>query len=105
MVSSIIAAITTCRIGRCFLETRNKWKECYWYIKKYGLRAGFAGVIYSGLVIIAKEVAVDGVKCSGKCYLGAILGDISLTCISGGLSFLTNVTKIVKYSKATIQSM
>lgn len=100
MVLPVAEALTPCIMGRCSSETRNKWKERYRYAKKYGLRAGFARVTGNGLVTVAKEAAIDGVKRHAKRYLGGILVDIGLTSVSGGLPLLTNATKIVKYSKA-----
>ncbi len=47
-----------------------------------------------------KEIAVDGVKCHGKRFFGSIILTSSLTCCSFAIPFLTNATKIVKYSKA-----
>ena len=100
MVLPVAEALTPCIMGRCSAETRNKWKERYRYAKKYGIRAGFAGVTGTGLVTVAKEAAADGVKRHAKRYIGAILVDSGLTCVSGGLPLLTNATKVVKYSKA-----
>ena len=40
------------------------------------------------------------VKRHAKGYIGGILINTGLTCISGGPPLLTNATKIVKYSKA-----
>ena len=41
------------------LEKSGKNKERYRYAKKYGIRAGFAGVTATGLVTLAKEVVID----------------------------------------------
>ena len=68
--------------------------------KKYGIRARFVRVTITGIARIAMEVATNGVKLNAKRYLDAILVDTGLTCISGGISILTNTTKVVKYSKA-----
>ena len=48
----------------------------------------------------AKEATVDGVKRHGKRYIGGILVNNGLTCISSGVLLLKNATKVVKYSKA-----
>ena len=93
-------ALTPCLMGRCSSETRKTWKEPYRYGKKYGIRAGFAGVTGTGLVTVAKEAATDGVKRHAKRYIGGILVNTGFTCISGGIPLLTNATKVVKYSKA-----
>lgn len=93
-------ALTPCLMGRCSPETRKLWKDRYRSVKKYGIRAGFVGVTGTGLVTIAKEAATDGVKRHAKRYIGGILVDGGLTCISGGLPLLTNATKVVKYAKA-----
>ena len=100
MVLSVEEAFTPCLMGRCSSETRKAWKERYRYAKKYGIRTLFVGVTGSGLLTLAKEAATDGVKRHAKRYLGAILMDTGLTCITGGIPLLTNATKIVKYSKA-----
>lgn len=68
--------------------------------KKYGICAEFAGVTITRLARIAMEVTIDGIKLHAKCYLGVILVDTGLTCISGEIPLLTNTTKVVKYSKA-----
>ncbi len=47
-----------------------------------------------------KEAAADGVKCHSKRYLGSILFNSGLTCISAGIPLLTNASKVVKYLKA-----
>lgn len=100
MVLPVAEALTPCAMGRCSPETRNRWKERYRYAKKYGIRAAFAGVSVTGIFTIAKEVAADGVKRHAKRYIGGILIDTGLTCVSGGLPLVTNATKVVKYSKA-----
>ena len=100
MVLPRAEALTPCLMGRCSPQTRERWKGRYRYAKKYGIRAGFAGVTGTGLVTIVKEAATDGVKRHAKRYIGGILVDSGLTCISGGLPLLTNATKVVKYSKA-----
>ena len=100
MVLPVAEAITPCLMGKCSAETRDKWKERYRYTQKYGIRAGFSGVTGTGLITIAKETAADGVKRHAKRYIGGILIDADLTCVSSGLSILTYATKIVKYSKA-----
>jgi len=93
-------ALTPYLMGKCSPETRKIWKERYRYAKKYGIRAGFVGVTGTGLVTLAKEAATDGIKRHAKRYIGGILVNGGLTCISGGLPLLTNATKVVKYSKA-----
>ena len=100
MVLPVAEALTPCFMGKCSAETRNKWKERYRYAKKYGIRAGFAGVTGTGLVTVVKEAAADGVKRHAKRYIGGILIDTGLTCLSGGVPLITNATKVVKYSKA-----
>lgn len=49
---------------------------------------------------IVKEAVTGGVKRHAKPYIGGILFDTGLTCVSGAIPRLTNGTKIVKYSKA-----
>ena len=93
-------ALTPCLMGKCAPETRKMWKERYRYAKKYGIRAGFAGVTGAGIVTIAKEAATDGIKRHGKRYIGGILVNSGLTCVTGGLPLLSNATKVIKYSKA-----
>lgn len=100
MVLPTTEALTPCLTSRLSSDTRAKWKERYRIGKKYGIRAGFSGVTGTGLVSLAKEAAVDGVKRHGKRYIGGILVNGGLTCMSGGLPLLTNATKVVKYSKA-----
>ena len=74
--------------------------------KKYGIRAGFAGVTATGLVTLAKEVVIDLVVLAkevvkgSRNWFGCILVNSCFTCISVGLPLLTNATKVVKYSKA-----
>jgi hypothetical protein len=83
-------------MGRCSPETRKTWKERYQYAKKYGIRTLFAGVTGTGLLTIVKEAATDSVKR----YIGIILIDGSLTCLTGAIPLVTNATKVLKYSKA-----
>ena len=100
MVLPEAEALTLCLMGKCTSETRKIWKERYRYAKKYGIRAGLAGVTGTGLVTVAKEAATDGIKRHAKRYIGGILVNGGLMCVSGGLPLLTNATKVVKYSKA-----
>ena len=100
MVLQQTEALTPCLMGKYSCKTRNIWKERYRYAKKYGIRAGFAGVTGTGLATIAKEAASEGVKRHGKRYLGGILINSGLTCVSAGLPLLTNSTKVLKYAKA-----
>jgi len=93
-------ALTPCLMERCSPATRETWKQRYRYAKKYGIRAAFVGVIGVGTLTLVKEAAKDGVKRHAKRYIGTILIDTGLTCVSGGIPLLTNATKIVKYSKA-----
>ena len=100
MVFPTADALTPCLTSRLSAETRNIWKERYRIGKKYGIRTAFSGVTGTGLVTLAKEAAKDGVKRHAKRYIGGILVNGGLTCLSAGLSLVTNATKIVKYSKA-----
>ena len=100
MVFPTTGALTPSLTSRLSANTRAKWKERYRIVKKYGIRMVFSGVTCTGLVSLAKEAAVYGAKRHGKRYIGGILVNNSLTCISGGLPLLTNATKVVKYSKA-----
>jgi hypothetical protein len=81
-------------------ETRKLWKDRYRFVNKHGIRVGFAVVTGSDAFSLVKEASKDGVKRHAKRYMGTILIDGGLTCISGGIPLLTNATKIVKYSKA-----
>ena len=100
MVFPTTEALTPSLTSRLSPDTRAKWKERYRIAKKYGIRTAFSGVTGTGLVSLAKEASVDGVKRHGKRYIGGILVNGGLTCISGGIPLLTNATKVVKYSKA-----
>ena len=100
MVFPTTEALTPSLTSRLSPDTRAKWKERYRIAKKYGIRTAFSGVTGTGLVSLAKEASVDGVKRHGKRYIGGILVNGGLTCISGGVPLLTNATKVVKYSKA-----
>ena len=100
MVFPTTEALTPSLTSRLSPDTRTKWKERYRIAKKYGIRTAFSGVTGTGLVSLAREAGVDGVKQDGKRYIGGILVNGGLTCISGGVPLLTNATKIVKYSKA-----
>ena len=96
MVFPTADALTLCLTSRLSAETRNIWKERYRIGKKYGIRTAFSGVTGTGLVTLAKEAAKDGVKRHAKRYIGGILVNGGLTCLSGGLPLLTNATKVVK---------
>ena len=100
MVLPQTEALTPCLMGKCPTATRKVWKERYRYAKKYGFWAGFATITGTGLVTVAKEEASKGVKRHAKRYIGGILIDGGLTCVSAGLPLITNATKVVKYSKA-----
>lgn len=100
MVLPTTEAFTLCLTGRLSSDTRAKWKERYRIGKKYGIRVAFSGVTGTGLASLAKEASVGSVKRHGKRYIGGILVNRGLTCMSGGLPLLTNATKVVKYSKA-----
>jgi hypothetical protein len=100
MVLPRAEALTPCLMGRCSPQTRERWKGRYRYAKKYGIRAGFAGVTGTSLVTLVKEAETDGVKRHAKRYIGYILINGGLTFITGGVPLLTNATKVVKYSKA-----
>jgi hypothetical protein len=63
-------ALTPCLMGRCSVETRNKWKGRYRYAKKYGIRSLFVGVSGVGVFNLAKEAASDGIKRHAKRYIG-----------------------------------
>ena len=96
----IAEALTPCLTQRLSPETRKVWKNRYRYTKKYGIRATFGVVTGAGCYTLVKEVAMDGVKRHAKRYIGAILINTGLTCVSTGIPLITNATKIVKYSKA-----
>lgn len=100
MVLPQTEALTPCLMGKFPTATRKVWKERYRYAKKYGFRAGFATITGTGLVTVAKEKASKGVKRHAKRYIGGILIDGGLTCVSARLPLITNATKVVKYSKA-----
>ena len=89
-----------CLTQRLSPETRDKWKDRYRYTKKYGVRITFGVVTEIGCYTLVKEAATSGVKRHAKRYIGGILVNTGLTCISGGIPLITNATKIVKYSKA-----
>ena len=89
-----------CLLGKCNSETRKTLKERYRYTKKYGLRAGFAAMTGNGIMKLIKEAATDGIKRHEKRYLGMILFNSGVTCISGSITILTNSTKVLKYAKA-----
>lgn len=101
MTLLVTKVLTPCVMGSCSTETKNRWKERWRFTKKYGIRAGFAGVSSAGLVIIAKEACTNGVKRHAKRYIGGILVDAGLASISAGSPLLTNANKVVKYFKAT----
>ena len=88
MVFPTTEALTPSLTSRLSADTRAKWKEHYRIAKKYGIRTAFSGVIGTGLVSLAKEAAVDGIKRHGKRYIGGILLNGGLTCISGGLPLI-----------------
>jgi len=88
-----------CLTNKLSYKSRNEWKEYYRNIKKYGIRIGFASVSGTAIYTLVKEVAKDGIKRHGKRYMGAILINSGLTCISSGIPLITNATKVVKYSK------
>ena len=100
MVFPTAEALTPCLTQKLSPETRKMWKERYRYAKKYGIRATFGVVTGRGSYTLVKEAAIDGVKRHAKRYLGVILINTGLTCVSGGIPLITNATKIVKYSKA-----
>ena len=100
MVFPTAEALTPCLTGRLSHETRETWKEGYRIAKKYGVRAGFGLISGRGCLTLAKEAAKDGVKRHAKRYIGSILFNSGLTCVSAGIPLLTNATKVVKYSKA-----
>lgn len=93
-------ALTPCLTGRLSHETRETWKERYRIAKKYGVRAGFGVISGTGCLTLAKEAAKDGIKRHAKRYMGGILINSGLTCVSVGIPLVTNATKVVKYSKA-----
>jgi len=100
MVLPTVVALTPCLTQNLSVERRNFLKQKYRIAKKYGIRAGFAAVTGTGCVTLIKEVATDGVKRHTKRYIGGILVNSGLTCVSAGVPLLTNATKVVKYSKA-----
>ena len=100
MVFPTAEALTPCLTGRLSPETRKIWKERYRITKKYGVRVGFGAISGTGCLTLVKEAAKDGVKRHAKRYIGGILVNSGLTCVSAGIPLLTNATKVVKYSKA-----
>jgi hypothetical protein len=100
MVFPTVSALTPCLTQRLSPETRKNLKEYYRTTKKYGIRVGFGLVSGTGGYMLLKEAAKDGIKQHGKRYLGGILINSGLTCVSGGIPLLTNATRVVKYSKA-----
>lgn len=100
MVFPTAEALTPCLTQRLSPDTRKMWKEFYRYAKKYGIRTGFGIITATGCYTLVKEAATDGVKFHAKRYLGVILISTGLTGISVGIPLISNVTKIVKYSKA-----
>jgi hypothetical protein len=100
MVFPTAEALTPCLTQRLSPETRKNWKEHYRTAKKYGIRVGFATISGTSGYTLVKEAAKEGIKRHGKRYIGAILINSGLTCISGGVPLLTNATKVVRYSKA-----
>ena len=100
MVFPTAEALTPCLTQRLSPETRKMWKDRYRYAKKYGIRATVGVVTGTGCYTLVKEVGMYGVKHHAKRYIGAILINTGLTCVSAGIPLITNATKIVKYSKA-----
>ena len=100
MVLPTAEALTPCLTQRLSTETRSKWKEGYRYAKKYGIRATFGAITGTGCYTLVKEACMDGVNRHAKRYMGGILINTGLTCVSSGIPLITNATKIVKYSKA-----
>jgi len=100
MVFTTAEASTSCLTQRLSPEIRDKWKDRYRYAKKYGIRATFRAIIGTDYYRLIKEAATDGFKRHAKRYLGAILINTYLTCVSGGIPLITNATKFVKYAKA-----
>jgi hypothetical protein len=96
----ISEGLTPCLTGGWSCERRRRWKERYRYVKKCGIRVGFAGVTTTGLVTVVTEACADGVKRHAKRYLGGILINTGLTFVSGGVPLVTNATRIVRYAKA-----
>ena len=105
MEFTLAEALTPCLTQRLSPETRKMWKERYRYAKKYGIRATFGVVTGTGCYTLVKEAATDGVKSHAKRYIGAILINTGLTCVSGGIPLITNATKIVKYSNKAFHSI
>ena len=91
---------TPCLMGGLSPERRNRLKERYRKIKKYGIRAGFAGLTGTGLVSLAQDFGKEQAFFHGKRYLGTILVGCGLTSISLGVPLLSNTTKVIKYGKA-----
>ena len=100
MVLQTEDTLTPCLTGFLPAETRDIWKERYRVCKKIGIRTAFSGVTLTGLMTLAKESARGGVIRHAKRYIGGILVNGGLTCLSGGIPLVTNATKVVKYSKA-----
>ena len=88
-----------CLLSKCSDETRNRLKQKYLYMKKYGIRAACCGVTVNGLILMTKEMCADGVKRHAKRYLGLILVNGGLTSVSAGATILSNSTKVLKYAK------
>jgi hypothetical protein len=96
MVFPTVVALTPCLSQGLSPGTRKNLKEYYRTARKYGIRVGFGLVSGMGGYTLLKEAAKDGIKR----YIGGILVNSGLTCVSGGIFFLTNATIVVKYSKA-----
>jgi hypothetical protein len=96
MVFLVVVSMIPCLTQRLSPESRKKLKEYYRTAKKYCIRGLFGMVGGTGGYTLLKEAAKDGIKR----YIGGILVNSGLTCVSGGIFFLTNATIVVKYSKA-----
>ena len=93
-------ALTPCLTKRLSPERRNRLKEHYRKVKKYGIRTAFAGITAGGLVSLAKDLGKEQAFFHGKRYLGCILAGCGLTSISIAVPLVTNMTKVIKYGKA-----
>lgn len=92
--------LTPCLLSKCSPEIRQKLKESYKSLKKYGIRAGFGIISGAGMISLIKEAVADGVIRHGKRRIGCILVTSGLSLCSSGIVILSNTTKVLKYSKA-----
>lgn len=79
MVLQVAESLIPYFIKRCFVDTKNKWKDGYRCTKKYGIGSEFYRITGTGFVKSFKEAATDEVKRHAKLYISGILIDTGLT--------------------------